>query len=351
MKNRVAWLLSLVFILLAACPVLAQRAAHFVDRPAAWYKTAEAANIAANVLSHQSALGGWPKNTDTASKQFTGDPQNLKPTFDNGATTDELRFLARMTTATDDAKYKAAFDKGCGYVLSAQYPNGGWPQSYPPGMKYHRHITYNDNAMVRLMEFLRETWTAPDYGFLDEARKKATRTAFERGIQCILKCQVKVNGKLTAWCAQHDELDLRPQPARAYELASLSGSESVGLVRLLMSLEEPSPEVVQAVDAAVAWFELAKCKGVRVVDVKNSQLPKGRDRVVRDDSSAPPLWARFYEIETNRPLFCDRDGVKKYALAEIGPERRNGYSWYGDWPKKLLHEEYPAWKKEKNPRP
>ncbi len=57
----------------------------------------------------------------------------------------------------------------------------------------------------------------------------------------------------------------------------------------------------------------------------------------------PPIWARFYEIETNRPFFCDRDGVKKYDVSEIGSERRNGYSWYtsagermarayADWP-------------------
>ncbi len=39
----------------------------------------------------------------------------------------------------------------------------------------------------------------------------------------------------------------------------------------------------------------------------------------------------IYEIETNRPFFCDRDGITKYALKEIGSERRNGYGWYGNW--------------------
>ena len=43
---------------------------------------------------------------------------------------------------------------------------------------------------------------------------------------------------MTAWCAQHDEKDYRPRPGRTYELASLSGAESVGVVRLLMSLED-----------------------------------------------------------------------------------------------------------------
>jgi PelA/Pel-15E family pectate lyase len=64
------------------------------------------------------------------------------------------------------------------------------------------------------------------------------------------------------------------------------------------------------------------------------------------DPAAAPLWARFYEIGTNRPLFSDRDGVKKYSLAEIGHERRNGYAWLGTWPRRLLEREFPAWKQK-----
>ena len=56
------------------------------------------------------------------------------------------------------------------------------------------------------------------------------------------------------------------------------------------------------------------------------------------------MWARFSEIGTNRPIFSDRDGVAKHDLAEIGYERRNGYSWLGTWPAPLLEKEYPAWK-------
>jgi PelA/Pel-15E family pectate lyase len=115
-------------------------------------------------------------------------------------------------------------------------------------------------------------------------------------------------------------------------------------VHLLMSLEKPSPEVVRAVDAAVAWFESAKIAGIKVVEVEAKGTPKGKDRTVVKDASAKPMWARFYEIESNRPIFCGRDGVKKYSLAEIEYERRNGYSWLGHWPEKLLAEDYPAWK-------
>jgi PelA/Pel-15E family pectate lyase len=196
------------------------------------------------------------------------------------------------------------------------------------------------------MQFLRETYSADAYNFLSPTDHAAARKAFDRGIACILKCQIRVDGKLTAWCAQHDEVDYRPRPGRSFELTSISGSESVGIVRLLMSLDDPNAEVVKAVEGAVAWFDAVKLKGIRVATEDDPKSPSGKNRVVVNDPAAPPLWARFYEIGTNRPIFADRDGVAKHSLAEIGYERRNGYSWLGNWPQKLLEQEYPAWKKK-----
>jgi pectate lyase len=316
----------------------------YLKKPDAWFAGAEAQRVARNILSYQSDLGGWPKNIDTAAAPFTGDRKQLKPTFDNDATTDELRFLARIHQATKDERYRQAFEKGVDYILGAQYPTGGWPQFFPPGSQYHRHITFNDNAMVRLMEFLREVYTGRTYDFLDAGRKQAARRAFDRGVECILKCQIEVDGRRTAWCAQHDEKDYRPRPGRSYELVSLSGAESVGVVRLLMSLDDPSPEVVRAVQGAAAWFEAAKLTGIRVVRKKDGRAARGFDKEVVEDASARPMWARFYEIGTNRAIFADRDGVAKRRLSEIGYERRNGYAWLGYWPAPLLDTEYPAWK-------
>ena len=338
----------LIFILVCSVPAPAwarDGANQYLKKPSGWYAGDEARVIAANILSYQSELGGWPKNIDTTAAPYTGERDKLKPTFDNDATTDELRFLARIFNATKDQKYRAAFDKGYDYILKAQYPTGGWPQTFPPPRSYHRHITFNDDAMVRLLDFLRESYRSDIYGFVDQSRRQAAQQAFDRGIECILKCQIRVAGKLTVWCAQHDEKDLIPQPGRSYELISLSGAESVRIVRLLMSLEKPRPEVVRAIEDAVAWFVSVKLTGVRVETRAEPKAPKGKDRIVVKDQSAPALWARFYEIDTNRPIFSDRDGIKKYSLAEIGYERRNGYAWLGTWPQRLLDVDYPAWKK------
>jgi pectate lyase len=322
----------------------AARPRDHLGKPDAWFAGDEAKRLAANVLAHQADNGAWPKNTDTTAP-FKGDRKALRGTFDNGATTDELRFLARMFNATEGEAYRKAFLKGLAHILEAQYANGGWPQSHPPGKGYPRHITFNDHAMVRLMRFLREVAESARYGFVDRKSRHSANAAFDRGVACILNCQVEVKGKRTAWCAQHDEKDFRPRPARAYELVSLSGSESVEIVRLLMSLDRPSPEVVKAVEAAVAWFEAAKLPGIRVVTEKDAKSPRGTNKVVVKDAKAPPMWARFYEIGTNRPIFSDRDGVAKRELADIGYERRNGYAWLGYWPRQLLEREYPAWKK------
>jgi pectate lyase len=316
-SKKAGWLALAVLFTVQAWGSAAEGPRKYLKRPDAWFAGEEARQVADNILSYQSDLGGWPKNLDTTAAKFTGDRRTLKPTFDNGATTDELRFLARMYGATKAECYCHAFQRGFDHILQAQYPTGGWPQFYPPDKKYHRYITFNDDAMVRLMQLLRETYTLPAYAFVPKERREVARQAFDRGIDCILKCQIRVDGTLTVWCAQHDEKDYRPRPGRSYELVSLSGAESVGIVRPLMSLDHPSPAVVQAVEGAVAWFEAAKLKGMRVVVEDDRKSPTGKNKVVHSDPAAPPMWARFYEIGANRPIYSDRDGVAKHNLADF----------------------------------
>jgi PelA/Pel-15E family pectate lyase len=113
-----------------------------------------------------------------------------------------------------------------------------------------------------------------------------------------------------------------------------------------MRLDNPSPQVIASIEAAVAWLDSAKITGIRVERQPDSQAPRGLNKVVIHDPSAPPMWARFYEIGTNRPIFSDRDGIAKHDLAEIGYERRNGYNWLDYWPSELLKTDYPAWRQK-----
>jgi PelA/Pel-15E family pectate lyase len=192
--------------------------------------------------------------------------------------------------------------------------------------------------MVGVLNLLRGlALRKPEYAFLTDDERARAQRAIDKAIDVILKTQIVQDGKLTVWCAQHDERTFAPAKARAYELPSLSGGESVGIVRFLMGIERPSPPVVAAVKGAVAWLESVKIEGLRVVE-------RNGDRIVVEDASAPTLWARFYELKTNRPFFCGRNGVVKYRLSEIEHERRNNYAWYVDRPAKLL-QDYPRWLK------
>ncbi|HEY0947011.1 MAG TPA: pectate lyase [Opitutaceae bacterium] len=314
-------------------------------QPPAWYASAEALRVADNVLSYQTPEGGWPKNVDMAREPLA--PQGVPHphetnTIDNGATWTQLTYLARVYERTPEPRFQAAFERGLDYLFAAQYPNGGWPQYFPRREGYYSHVTFNDGAMISVMTLLRDVAGArPPYRFVDAGRRARAGDAVARGIECILRCQVRIDGTLTVWCAQHDEHTLAPAPARRFEPVTLSGGESAGIVRFLMQEEQPSAAVIEAVRAAVAWFEAVKLTGLRFERVTT---PSGPDATVAADPAAGPLWARFYEIGTNRPVFTGRDAVVRYRLAGIERERRGGYAWYGTWPEKVLRD-FPEWEK------
>jgi len=167
----------------------------------------------------------------------------------------------------------------------------------------------------------------------------------ERGIDCILKTQYVQHGKLTAWCAQYDEKTLQPAKARNFELPSLSGSETVGIVEFLMKIENPSLEIRKSIDSAVAWLQEVKMPGYTIKTIKDPKQPKGFDRVIEPEPSST-IWARFYDLETNKPIYVGRNSEKKNSLAEIEYERRTGYGYAGTWPETLLAKEYPAWQQK-----
>jgi PelA/Pel-15E family pectate lyase len=344
MKLRLTIIYALLLFLLSSSHATVP--SEYAKQSTEWFQSEEGRRIADNVLTWQTPHGGWPKNRDTASEPFDGKIEDLHATFDNGATIDELRFLARAFRATNEPRYQQAFLKGLSHILEAQYPNGGWPQFYPLSKGYHRHITFNDNAMVRILEFLRDVSESPDYRFLKTEDRTKAEAAVSKGIDCILRTQIKQNGKLTVWCAQHDEKTLAPAWARSYEPPSLSGAESVGVVRFLMSVEAPTPEIIAAVEGAIKWFRSVPIHGIRLDRFTDTEGQN--DKRIVADPDAGPLWARFYEIGSNRPIFLGRDSVVRYSFSEIEQERRTGYAYYGSWAARLLTDDYPRWTEKHN---
>ena len=314
--------------------------------------------VADNMLLYQRNAGGWPKHIGEVKIDYT---KKLSPaekagvmddfarndaTIDNNATSKEIRYLVTAYKKWHNKSYLDAAEKGIRYLLKMQYSNGGFPQFYPDTSIYRSEITFNDNAMINALNVLWDvTHGINDFDVVDKSFINPSEKAIERGIDCILKTQIKVNGKLTVWCAQYDKHTLQPAKARAYELVSLSGLESVGIVEFLMKVQHPSKQIKDAVNNAVQWFQQSKIDGYNYIDIKDATQPNGRDRILAPEKNSV-VWARFYDIETNKPFFSGRNGIKKWLVTEIENERRTGYAWYGTWPKKLLEKEYPEWLKK-----
>lgn len=328
------------------------------EKRAEFFKTDEARRIGEQVLLWQRNTGGWPKNIDMVTEMTAEQRQQViadkvrrnDSTTDNGATTTQMAFIARLYQATGDNRYRDAFRKAVDYLLSGQYENGGWPQFWPVQRDYQIHITYNDDAMVNTMLMLRNVYEENEpygNGLCDERQRAAMKKAFDKGVECILATQIRTNGVLTVWCQQHDHVTLQPAYARAYELPSYCAQESSGIIALLMSLPNPDERVKTAVHSAMAWIDKYKLTGIRMVTAKDDATGTF-DRKIIHDANATPTWARFYDLKNNVPFVCDRDGVPRLRLSEIGYERRNGYAWYGNRPA-TLYPQYEKWAAKYDP--
>lgn len=322
------------------------------ESPDSFYTTDEAKRIADNVLAYQRVTGGWPKNIPIHRALggeldiILGDKNNRNDsTTDNDATITEMTYLAKMFRATGDEQYKEAFLKGVEFMLSGQYDNGGWPQFWPENRGYQKNITYNDNAMVQTLRIIRDLRdeVAPFDILIDDDMKARLSKAFDKGIECILNTQIIVNGKPTIWCQQHDPETLQPAPARSFELASFCSAESASLVKLLMEIPNPNERIKASINGAMEWFDKHQIHGIRLE--RYTDKNGIRDTKVVSDNQAAPIWARFYDLKTEEPFFCDRDGIPCKTLAEIGHERRNGYAWYSYAPDSLK-KPYEIWKKK-----
>jgi PelA/Pel-15E family pectate lyase len=316
-----------------------------LNASADWYASDAAKTTADRVAAWQSKAGAWPKGNDytkATPAEHPGEPDVWSGgTFDNDATSWETWFLARVIAANGSAPQAAvwrdAVTKAIRYTLDAQYPNGGFPQIYPLAGGYHDAITFNDDAMVQALEVLQDVANGkPEFAFLPADLKAKAGPAVARGIQCILATQLKSSdGKLTVWCQQHDALTLKPCAARNFEPVASCTNESASLVKFLMNQPNPSPAIVASVNGAAAWLQRTALHDV-------AWMRQNGVGQLSPKAGAPLLWARMYELGTDKPIFGDRDRTVHFDVNELSNERRSGYAWYGNWPASAL-EQYKTW--------
>jgi PelA/Pel-15E family pectate lyase len=271
-----------------------------------------AARGAARALAEcQLASGGWGSDFDfepEAAKKYylhqqalagdaaAGKRKNLS-TLDDNKTQSALRFLlelAHLPECRDDKSLQDCLKFGLDSLLAAQYPNGGWPQqfdapadpatpvlkaAYPktwsrtfPRVNYVSFYTLNDGNMQKVVELLlRAHELTRDERFLNAAKKT--------GDFFIL---AQMPEPQPGWAQQYNH-QMEPVWARKFEPPCVTGSESLGAVSTLHELYVVTGDekYLKPLPAAFAWYE-------------KSRLPDG-------------MYARFYELQTNKPLYFVKD--------------------------------------------
>jgi PelA/Pel-15E family pectate lyase len=316
-----------------------------------WYASKEATGLADTVLSYQTPAGGWSKHTaysrgprqpamQWTSQSKPGQPFHYVATFDNRATTEELRLLAGVWQATKREDCKQGFIKGLNFILAAQYPNGGWPQVYPLEGDYHDDITFNDDAMTHILELLQEIKNdAPHVDFLEPGLRQQAAAALAAGIRCVLQTQIKLDGKKTGWCAQYDALTLRPSSARKMEPATLSGLESSHVVKFMMTITNPTPEVVASIEAGLDWLE-----NVQITGLARTKR-EGKTVYESNPASKEIYWARFYNLTNSQPVFPGRDGVLYDSFEAMAARNRLGYDYLTTLPGSIIKNGQKNWRR------
>ncbi|MBI1400241.1 pectate lyase [Hyphomonas sp.] len=315
--------------------------------------------IADNLLLMQRNHGGWVQNRDPLQVMSAGDVKQLlaekgetQGSFDNRNVFTQIEYLMGAFVLTGEQQYREAATRGLDYLLRNQFETcGGWPHSVPAQAAYQSRLTVADEVFSGPLTLLRRISEArAPFDAFDAETRATAKAALARGEDCLLRLQVRQGDTLTGWAGQYDPMTLAPMGGRTFELTAIVSQETVAILDYLMSIESPSPEVIASVAGAAEWLRAVQIEGWRLetVPLQSEQAYRYHnakfDRQLVADPGARPLWARFYDIADNTPVLANRDGMRVERFDQIDPERRTGYSWYGNWASTLLDRDFPAWR-------
>lgn len=211
-------------------------------------------------------------------------------TFDDHVMVGAGEFLLDMAEVTREDKYETALHKALEFFLDSQYPNGSWPQRYPPCQSegdcpkpdYTAHATFNDGVILGNIEFL---WRASER--LGDSR---LRGAALRGMAFVKAAQLAP--PQAGWAQQYTETT-RPAAARSYEPAAISTIDTL--------------QAIGALETYFKWTgDRAYLEGIpKALDwLRNTSLPEGQREGVYTHGV-------FHELGTNLPLYAHREGTTK----------------------------------------
>jgi hypothetical protein len=247
----------------------------------------------------QRAEGGWDHRADVS--HLTPDAamperHSGRCTFDDRITQGTIEFLIDLDQVIDEAWLDESIAIGMKFMIDSQFENGAWPQWYPLRGGYHDYYTFNDNAFTDNIRLLLKAHTVyGDNKYLDTATK---------GGEFIIHSQVSESQP--GWAQQYSH-DMKPAWARAFEPPAVCSAVTSRNIRILIELYDYTGDekYLEPIPTAIQWLNQSK---------------------IGDN-----LWARMYEVGTNRPIYGDRDEKIHYTLEEISEERRAGYSWQSEY--------------------
>ncbi len=269
-----------------------------------------AKEAAQSLMWCQLASGGWDSHFDydrLKASRFhyrrdidAGDTEpgrrRYTSTLDDNKTQAALLFLLELANTPEyknDRQLRHAVDFGFEGLLAAQAPNGGWAQRFTgaadaklpvlkakfpktwsrtfPAVDYTPFYTLNDDNMLNTIRLLLRAYELEQ----DERFLKAAKRAGD----FLLLAQFPEPQPV--WAQQYN-FAMEPAWARKFEPPSLCSLESLGAMNALLDLWllTGDDKYHQTLSAALEWFDRSSLNG------------KGK------------RWARFYEMESNKPLYC-----------------------------------------------
>lgn len=265
-----------------------------------------AVEVADALVQSQLKSGGWSSHFELGENgrrryayRVDGDKagKNDYTTFDDNKSQSALMLLMHVDEATQfqHAATHEAVEYALTHMLAAQYPNGAWPQqytappnaadfpvlkaSYPPSWsrvfpknKYVSYYTLNDGNMSHIVDMLFE---ADRIYKRDDCYHAAEKTG-----DFFLMAQMPE--PQPGWAQQYNAA-MHPAWARKFEPPAVTGGESQDVMKTLLTLYRftGNKKYVATIPRALEYY-------------RSSLLP-GRQL------------ARFYELQTNRPLYFTKD--------------------------------------------
>lgn len=275
-------------------------------------------SVADLIVALQNEDGGFqvlPDNYEMSQKETgLGSMKDVSSVY-NGATTSELKYLAKYITANkpEDSKYQDAFVKGIKYLLTTQRDNGGWSMNPGSGSGFNANIEVGNKAMTEVLTLLSDIaiLNNQDYVFARKAMNvDEIKSAVEKGNDFIVKSQISNNNKKSGWATQYDKSG-NVTMGHTYERESVSSYTTKDVIDYLMTIHNPSQDIKDAVESAYSWLKDVKIADKEQEVVKDTSMNNGFDVYLVDGSGT---WASNYvydkATDSYRPLYSDVDPTR-----------------------------------------